>query len=197
MKKFFYSTKSQAMMEMAILGPLLLMAFGIVVTYIVKMNNDQYYLMESFRRALKKSHDENKAIAYGTWDDRRGADASNPVVGQKITSSGAGYALWAIPNVDQSSPDNDPQDMTYVKVNDVNGIRGLPIEYPLGPGQAGGIETYYITTTGKTLNVNTNDKHITSTLGAATGEVMIYEINKKRYVQGRVSGGGGTLQGDQ
>ncbi|MBU2103201.1 MAG: hypothetical protein ABH865_01365 [Candidatus Omnitrophota bacterium] len=187
--------KTQAMLEMAILGPILLTAFGIVVTYIVKMNNDQYYLMEAFRRALKASHDSNKAVAYGTWDDRRGANVQDPVVGQKITSSGAGYVLWAIPNVEEGGESNDPQDTTYVKVNDVNSIRGLPIIYNLGPGQGGSIETYYITTTGKTLTVNTDNNRITSTLAGGTGEVMIYEINKKKYVQGRASGGGGTYSG--
>ncbi|MBD3246930.1 MAG: hypothetical protein GF333_08010 [Candidatus Omnitrophica bacterium] len=186
--------KGQSLLEMAILGPVLLMAFGIVVTYIAKANADQYQLQEAFRRALKKSHDENKAISYGTWDDRRQASPEDPGIGQKLPASGAGFVLWAIPSVDERG--EDTQDNTYVKMNEVMSIRGIPIEYNLGPGGSGAVEkTYYISGTNKTLNVNTNNRRTTSSMSAVVGETMIYKINGQHYAQGRAHFQGGSLSG--
>ncbi|MDD4955452.1 MAG: hypothetical protein PHP17_05395, partial [Candidatus Omnitrophica bacterium] len=81
-----FNKRAQAMVELAILGPLLLMAVGFVVTYVCKLNNDQFELMEAFRYGLHKAHDKNKITSYGTWDDRRMANVSEPIIGQKTTS---------------------------------------------------------------------------------------------------------------
>lgn len=186
---------AQAMVEMAILGPIMLMALGVVVTYIAKLNGDQYQLMQAFRSALSKSHNDNKAVAYGTWDDRRQADASNPIVGQKITSSGAGYVLWAIPSVENQG--EDPEKKMYMAVNSFGGRFGMPIEYDLGEeASSGGITPMYLTTTTDSLTVNNNNGKTSSTRSAIVGEVMTYKIGERRYLQGRPSGGTRSLSGD-
>lgn len=182
-------SKAQAMVELAILGPLLLMAVGFVVTYVCKMNNDQFELMESFRKALAKAHDTNKITSYGTWDDRRMANVSEPIIGQKTTSSGSAVVHWAIECVDGSG--ESPQSTTVVRVN-------LP-EYDLGQGASGGVEPLYITGKGSSVNINSVNSVIASTHSGGVGEFMLYKINKKNYPQGRGSGASraysGTLSG--
>lgn len=185
---------AQAMMEMAVLAPLVLIAVGIVVTYAAKMNGDQYQLMQAFRRALKKSHDDNKAVAYGTWDDRRQADASNPIIGQKITSSGSGAVMWAIPSVENQG--EDPEKTLWMGVNSAGGKFGMPIEYDLGENaSSGGITPMYITTSSVNLSINRSDGSVSSTRSGGVAEVMTYKMDDTRYPQARGSGASRSLSG--
>lgn len=192
MKKIF-TKKAQAMVELAILGPLLLMAVGLVVTYVAKMNNDQWVLMEAFRRALAHAHDENKNVGYGTYDDRRMASVQEPILGQKTPSSGSACVVWSIPSVDGDG--QDPQSTTIVKVN--GGIWAIPgyNEYDLGEGAGGGVEPLYLTAKGSNLTIRTEDGVTTSTRSGGVGEFMLYKINKKNYPQGRGSGDSRTFTG--
>lgn len=192
--KVFRTKRAQAMMEMAILAPMLLVAFGILVTYIVKLNGDQYQLMQSFRKALKKSHDENKAVAYGTWDDRRQASVGQPIVGQKNASSGAGYVMWAVPSVEGQG--EDPKKTLWVGVNSIGGRFGMPIEYDLGENaSSGGIAPMYITAISESLDVQDDSGKVSSTRTAGSAEVMTYKIGGKRYPQARVHGRSRSLSG--
>ncbi|MCK9614622.1 MAG: hypothetical protein M0R48_03855 [Candidatus Omnitrophica bacterium] len=187
MKQKFFSRKAQAMMEMAILAPIVVMAVGIVVTYAAKLNGDQYQLMQAFRRALMKSHNDNKAVAYGTWDDRRQADASNPIVGHKVTSSGSGAVMWAIPSVEDKG--EDPEKTLWMGINSTGGRFGQPIEYDLGEeASSGAITPMYVTTTTVNVSVNRNDGQVSSNRSAGVAEFMTYKIDKTRYPQGRASG---------
>lgn len=181
-------------MEMAVLAPLLVLAVGIAVTYIAKLNGDQYQLMQSFRRALMKSHNDNKAVAYGTWDDRRQADTSNPIIGQKIASSGSGAVMWAIPSVEDQG--KDPKKTLWMGINSAGGRFGPPIEYDLGEqASSGAITPMYVTVTTQSLNINRADGQTTSTRSAGTAEVMTYKIDKTRYPQARASGASRSLSG--
>ena len=185
--------KTQAMMEMAILGPVLLIALGILVTYIVKLNGDQYQLMQAFRKALKKAHDENKAVSYGTWDDRRQADVLSRT-GKRITSSGSGSVLWAIPSVEGSG--ESPDKTIWMGVNSAGGRFGIPIEYDLGQSaSSGGITPTYITVTSESLTVDTQAGRTSSTSAAGAAEVMTYKIGDKRYPQARAYGVTRSLTG--
>lgn len=184
MKKFFHK-KAQAMVELAVLGPLLLMAVGFVVTYVCKLNNDQFELMEAFRHGLQKAHDTNKITSYGTWDDRRMANVSEPIIGQKTTSSGSACVNWVIEDV--TGEGKDPQTTTVVKVN-------MP-EYDLGEGASGGIEPLYITTKGSSVVINSTNRRTSSTHSARTGEFMLYKINNRNYPQGRGSGDSRSYSG--
>jgi hypothetical protein len=97
------SKKAQALVELGIMASLMILAIGTMATFIAKLNSDQYIQMESFRRALKKAHDENKLIAYGMWDDRRMVDANMPIIGSKNTHSAAGFVHWSVPSVLENS----------------------------------------------------------------------------------------------
>lgn len=163
--------KCQSMVEMAVLGPLMLVALGIAVTYIAKLNGDQYQLMEAFRYALQESHNRNKAVAYGTWDDRRQADASNPIIGQKVTSSGSAAVMWAIPSVEGQG--EDPEGQLIVRINQ--------IPYDI-QGSSGGIKPMYATITNENVNVNTNDGNINTSRTASVAEAMIYEVGDKQQI---------------
>lgn len=174
----YFNKRTQAMVEMAILGTVVLMAFGALVTYIAKLNGDQYQLMQAFRRALKKSHDDNKIVAYGTWDDRRQADVSRPIVGKKTTSSGAGYVMWAIPSVEDQG--EDPEKTLWMGINALGGRFGPVIEYDLGEQQSsGGIAPSYLTVTGEVVRVQAKGGRASTSRSAGVGEVMIYEIGEQ------------------
>ena len=139
--------------------------------------------MQSFRNALAKAHDTNKIVSYGTWDDRRMVAVTNPIIGEKTTSSGSAVVHWSVNDVSEGG--EDPEDRTYVKIN--GGI--FPIkEYDLGPGQGGGIEPMYITTSGSKVEVNTQNNYTTSRRSGGVGEFMLYKVDKKYFPQGRGHG---------
>ena len=152
---------------MAILAPLVLMAVGMLVTYICKLNNDQYALMQAFRLALAKSLETNKAIGYGTWDDRRMADVENPIIGKKTTSSGSGTILWAIPSVQGQG--EQTQSAVYAKINFLPGIDVT---------QAGhtGIEPRYFTFAGSSSTITNTNGRISSGRSGGVGEIMLYKV---------------------
>lgn len=185
MNKRFRSKRGQAMVELAILGPLLLAAFGIVVTYVAKLNNDQWILMSAFRNALQKAHDTNKVISYGTWDDRRMASVTQPILGDKITSSGAGTVHWAIKDVTEGGgADNTAQSESYLKIN--GGAIPMLYEYQL-KGKSG-VEPTYFTWKNSKVTVNTQNTQTTTGRTAGVGELMIYKVGNQIFVQGRGHG---------
>lgn len=183
MLKIFFKRKSQAMVEMAILGTLVLVALGMLVTYIDKLNNDQYTLMQAFRYALAKSHRQNKVVAYGTWDDRRMASATQPKVGDKVTSSAAGYVLWAVPSVQCQG--EDPEAEMWVNINSPP----FGSEYNITHLDSGAIKPRYFTQTGSTVTADSTNGSISTERTAWTAEEIIYEIDEKMPVgQIRVKG---------
>lgn len=104
---FLNKRKSQTLAETAVFGTLVLLAFTILVTYLQKMNGEQYTLMENFRDTLKKSHDDNLIVSNAYLDDGRQADVENPLQGKRIMRSASGYAHWVVPDID--SPDSAEQ----------------------------------------------------------------------------------------
>ena len=168
--------KAQAMVEMTILTGLVLATLGTLVTYVVKLNEDQYEIQNAFRHAMQKSFEENKAIAYGTWDDRRQASVGEPIIGNKISKSGAGYVMWAVTSVEGQG--ESPEGDLYVKVNNIEygGNKLL---------KSGGITPAYYTVTSQNVSIQQNNDSIASVRAAGSGEIMDYEIDKKDFFQGR------------
>jgi len=170
LRGFMFFKKSQALVEMGVFAGVTLMVLGILVTYVAKMNSDQYTLMESFRYALKKAHDENRIVAYGTWDDRRQTSVKEPIVGEKIQSSGAGYVHWAIPSVENKG--KNPEKKLYVRINE--------IEYEIEPEKGGVIAPEYYTVTFNNIETTTDDSgNIKSRRTAGATEEMVYEVGGK------------------
>lgn len=161
-------SKAQALLELAIIGPVVLVALGLLVTYICKLNNDQYALMQAFRYALATSHTTNKAVGFGTWDDRRMASVTDPIIGDKVTSSGAGYAYWTIPAVS-----GDPEGSIWVKIN-----RLPPID--VTQAQSGAIAPRYFTYTHKKVESENINGTITSSREGGAVEIMLYKVGSDK-----------------
>ncbi len=171
---------------MAILGPVLLAALGILVTYIVKLNEDQYMEMEAFRYALKQAHDHNKVVGYGTWVDINRADVGNPIIGSRVMSSGSGHVHWAITNV--TGCGQDPLGKLFVKIN--------LMEYDMLGAQSGAIKPTYFTSTFEKVTVNKADNATSSNRSSGYAEGMLYQV-EGRYIpqawgHGRSRGLSGT-----
>ena len=49
-----YNKRGQAAVEMAIFGVIVLMVFGTLLSYLQKLNDQQYIQMETFRQSLAK-----------------------------------------------------------------------------------------------------------------------------------------------
>ncbi len=169
---------AQALVEMAVLGPLLLVALGILVTYIVKLNDDQYMLMEAFRSALKQAHDHNKVVGYGTWADHGRASVKQPIIGEKIMTSGAGHVHWTVTDVTNCG--QDPKAKLFVKIN--------MMEYDLMKESSASIKPTYVTGTSETITVTKNQNRVNSTRSAGSGEFMLYKVGDTKIPQGRGHG---------
>ncbi|MFH1519360.1 MAG: hypothetical protein ABIE75_02175 [Candidatus Omnitrophota bacterium] len=99
MTETIYFRKAQAVLEIGILGSLILIAFSLLISYIQRLNDEQYTLMGNFRQALKKAHDENAIVNYTTLEDRRHIDINTPLAGQRTNLSASNYVHWSVPYV--------------------------------------------------------------------------------------------------
>jgi hypothetical protein len=177
----YKKSKAQSMIELVILGPLVLVAAGVLITYTAKVNNDQYFLMEAFRYALKKSHDLNKPTGYGVYDDRMQVSINRPAVGEEMVSGGAGYAMWAVPCV-QDGKQEDSQNQIWVKANDWGDLPGLPNEREATEAGSTSIESTAFIGTGEGVNVNINNGVAHSSRSGGAGGGYIYKVGKKMYM---------------
>jgi hypothetical protein len=186
--------KAQAMVELAILGPLVLIAAGILIIYTGKVNNDQYFLMEAFRYGLKKSHDMNKPTGYGSYDDRMQVSINRPIIGEELVSGGASYTMWAIPSVqDNGGKQEDSQSQVWAKLNDFGDIPGAPNANEVNATRAGSTSvtpTVFIGT-GEGISVTNNNGVVVSSRSGGAGGGMVYRVGKKVWAGfGRGHGAG-------
>ncbi len=178
--------KAQAMAEMGIIGGLFMVALVTMVAYIIQLNSEQYYLMEAFRKALVKSHNDNAIIAYGTYSDTQ-RDASRPAIGGSIQGSGAGYVYWGVEGVTGEGSRGPQKDM-YVKVND-------PInfgqEYQLGENASSGAvkPEHRPVVTHENLVVDINQGQVATVRASAGYEHVRYEIDNQTFHQHHYIGG--------
>jgi len=107
------SSKAQAVLEIGLLGSLILIVFSLLIGYIQRLNDDQYVLMNNFRNALKKAHDENAIVSYTTIEDRRHIDTNNPLLGKRTNISASSYVHWSVPHTG-----NKPNRGFYYKFNE-------------------------------------------------------------------------------
>lgn len=112
MEKKANSKKAQAVLEMGILGSLILIVFSLLISYIQQLNDKQYLLMESFRTALKKAHDENAVVSYTSLEDRRHVNIDSPLEGSRQSNSASSYVYWAVPSVGDT-----PESQVYYALN--------------------------------------------------------------------------------
>jgi hypothetical protein len=100
--------KGQAIAELAIFGSIILLVFGVLLSFLQQMNNQQYVQMETFRRALKKActyqgqQDEGAgaSVQYTSIENRRNINLAGGFrQGTPSTASGSSNVFWAVPKV--------------------------------------------------------------------------------------------------
>ncbi|MFA5145736.1 MAG: hypothetical protein WC723_07075 [Candidatus Omnitrophota bacterium] len=124
----YANKRGQAVAEMAIFGTLILLVFGVLISFIQQLNDRQYVQMEAFRRALEKA---NSYI--GTADDGAGASVQYTLVqnrhqvnlaggyrqGSNVTQTGSANVYWAIP---KSAKGSSADSLLVFKVNEDEGV---------------------------------------------------------------------------
>ncbi|MBP7087751.1 MAG: hypothetical protein KBB01_00485 [Candidatus Omnitrophica bacterium] len=197
--------RAQGLVEAGLFGVVILIAFGFLVTFIQKMNSEQYTLMENFRRSLKKSHDRNVILSHDSINDSRKADVEVPLRGEKILRSASGYVHWAVPlitkytkveSTDQwrfgatggtldiyTDEENDPERKFIYEINDQGDVVLDP------DADVTGVDREYATAVSESLNLTEDPANISSTRGSAVAEEMTYYIKGATTVeQSRSSG---------
>lgn len=181
---YSYKRKAQTIVETGCFALLILVGFAFLVTYIQKMNGEQYTLMENFRRSIKKSHDQNKIVSHAYLNDSIQADVDRPLEGQKIMRSASGYAHWAVPGPTYGSRDvreeeegtrktqyynNSPERKFYYKINEQ--------EYEISKdANISGVQTEYTTRASGQVTITQSSGSISSTRTMSVNEDLSYYI---------------------
>jgi hypothetical protein len=114
--------KGQSVVELAIMGGIILMLFGIILSHIQRLNDQQYVEMETFRRALEKantyrgvnSEGAGASVQLTQMQNRRHSDLSPEF--RKGSPSSAGHSanvFWAVPKVGE-----EPDNLIVYKINE-------------------------------------------------------------------------------
>lgn len=99
--------KAQALTEMALFGSIILLCFYYLLTYLQRVDRQQYLLQESFRNALKKAAlPENGSVSYNTFSNRRQVSINSPLIGERSQLGGSGQVYWGA--VEYYLPEYDP-----------------------------------------------------------------------------------------
>ena len=103
-----YNNKGQAIVELAIFGSVILFVFGILLSHLQHLNDQQYAQMEAFRRTLEKACTHRGITVDGAGasaqvtliENRRYADISdNYRKGSGQTVSASSSVFWAVPKL--------------------------------------------------------------------------------------------------
>ena len=120
--------KGQAVAEMAIFGTLILLIFGVLLSFIQQSNDRQYVQMEAFRRALEKANSYT-----GNADDGAGASVQYTLAqnrhqinlsggykqGSNVTQTGSANVYWAIP---KSAKGSSAESLLVFRINEDEGV---------------------------------------------------------------------------
>ncbi|MCF7917005.1 MAG: hypothetical protein K9L61_04435 [Candidatus Omnitrophica bacterium] len=114
--------KAQALTEMAIFGTIILLCLHYLLTYIQKMDRQQYINQEAFRSALEKASAPDLAsVGYTIFSNRQQVSLNSPLVGEKSQISGSGQVYWGATEytltVDGPEVVEDLESRQYYKFN--------------------------------------------------------------------------------
>ena len=118
----YANKRGQAIVEMAIFGSLILLLFGVLLSHLQRLNDQQYVQMEAFRRALlkgctyqgKDTDGAGASVQLTSLQNRRLIDLSgNFKKGSPATVSGGSSVFWAVPKAG-----SQPENMIIYRVND-------------------------------------------------------------------------------
>ncbi|MDD4953395.1 MAG: hypothetical protein PHG40_00625 [Candidatus Omnitrophica bacterium] len=107
--KYSHNKKAQAVVELAIFGSIILVVFGILLSYVQRLNDQQYVQMEAFRRALEKACNTTAgaSVQYTLITDRHHADLNGGLgKGSPTTVSASTNVFWAVPKAAEDAKAN-------------------------------------------------------------------------------------------
>ncbi len=92
----FMNRKGQALLELAILGSLVIVAFSILIGYSERYNREQSYMQQTFRATLQAAYDANNSASYATVDFRRMPNVTSPMeIGALSVFSSSNQLVWS------------------------------------------------------------------------------------------------------
>jgi len=139
----FRNRKAQAILELAILGSLLILAFSLAITEGERFNRRQSYMQQTFRGALKKANKDNCPTTWSTMDFRRSSNMINPMeLGAMQQFSDSNSILWSDGKKEKATNDY-PKAKSWYQFN-----RDHLYEVAITPGpvNTGGSLRYVVTT---------------------------------------------------
>jgi len=116
--------KAQAMVELAVFGSIILVVFGVLLSFLQQFNNQQYVQMEAFRRGLEKACNHipssgkgaGASVQYTMMQTRRTVDMSGPFrKGSPNTVNASVNVYWAIPEIEK---DVEPDSLIVMRINE-------------------------------------------------------------------------------
>lgn len=108
----YANKKGQAVAEMAIFGTLILLVFGVLLSFMQQLNDRQYTQMEAFRRALERVNSytsdaedgSGASVQYTLAQNRHQINlAGGYKQGSNVTQTGSANVYWAIPKAAKGS----------------------------------------------------------------------------------------------
>lgn len=119
------NNKGQAIAEMAVFGSLILFLFGVLLSQMQGLSNQQYTQMETFRRALEKACNyrdpgaddgAGASVSFSRIENTRQPDLSdNYKKGNFATNSGHASIMWSVPKQDK---DLRSANLTTYRINE-------------------------------------------------------------------------------
>jgi|GEM_PF-1123799 len=179
----------QAMVELAVFGGIILVVFGVLLSFLQQFNNQQYVAMETFRRGLERACNyvpegvtgSGASVQYTLMQTRRQADMSGPFrKGSPTTINASASLFWAVPEVG-----TNPESVIVMRVNE-DEKPAKPSDFTSKEDESFRTEeaqTSYVNTFGETTGKRETSGGITNTKTSKMNETLIttipYVITKK------------------
>jgi len=117
--KVLNNKRGQALLELAVFGALILILFGYLLSYMQRLNDQQYVQMDTFRNALQMANygagdNKGSAIHFTKLENKRNVDLSGYYrKGAPQTNSASASVYWGVP---ESGTQVSTQ--SYYKINE-------------------------------------------------------------------------------
>ncbi|MDD3345818.1 MAG: hypothetical protein PHO34_05290 [Candidatus Omnitrophica bacterium] len=205
----FWKSKGQAVLELAILGSIILMAFALAIKHSEIYNRQQSYIQQTFRAALKEARKLNNSASWQTTDFRRMSNVTSPMELGELQQFGASSnVLWSDGKQDVTTDESgatvktDTESKSWFQLN-----RGEPQEIPARDApyntsettHSGFTSTSYSTVTFQKDEANGNivtrkSLVVTDTLGGDSDvEGTSIDLEGGLGEGGKYTSGGGTM----
>lgn len=171
--------KGQAIVEMAVLGSLLILAFSIAIGISESYNRRQSYMQQTFRATLYKADDANESGGVAATDFRRMPNVTNPMeIGAFQSFSSGNNLIWA------DGRDYTKEAKQYF-LHNRSAYQNIPISYtPVAPNSVSTSVSDYTATLSSNSGYNKNENeggiNTTKSLsasGSVSGTSTVGDVN--------------------